>query len=113
MRCAAHRIKIRARVRCAMCPFLKPAYSLGWWMTVEEPSARATIFSVFSTIHERPFAPRLYKSYNHCPWRPSLWPRARLRLQVLQYSESRMFCQREITTDEFEIRDGKNVPRTV
>ena len=56
MRCAAHGIKIRARVRCAMCTFLyrsllKPRDSLGWWMTVEKPSAPwATIFSVFSTI---------------------------------------------------------------
>ena len=44
-------------------------------------------------------------------------PRARLRLQAprLQNSESRMFmlrlktCQREIPTDELEIRDGENV----
>ena len=45
-------------------------------------------------------------------------PLARLRLQMLQNSESRMFmlrvlkpCQCEIATDELEIRYGKNVQR--
>ena len=122
VRCAAHRIKIKAGVRCAMCPFLyrsllKPRDRLvdDRWRTL---SASHYFFSIFDNswmtepiqaLLLRGYTIAIITAHSLCHRGRAGPTQAPTCLQVLQYIESRMFCQREITTDEFEIRDGKNV----